>query len=104
MALVYITLAGTMQGYAWGGFDAETEFSTDFLLGGDGPWCKPWDGIREALLEVTSWGDVQGGMGELTFAEITFHYAGASKRSGEGSRRAITRELKPTRNTKDFYV
>jgi hypothetical protein len=96
--LTHITISGQMQGEAWGGFTAETEFSMDFLPNGHSPWAKDWLGIREALLEVTSWGDVIGGMGEITFSQITFHYAGG------GVRVALTRELVATRNTKDFFA
>jgi hypothetical protein len=102
--LTHITISGTMQGEAWGGFTAQTEFSMDFLMP-PAPSMRAarynamvWDGIREALLEVTSWGDVIGGMGEITSAQVTFQYAGG------GVRVAITRELIATRNTKDFFA
>lgn len=97
MELTHITIAGTMRGSAWGctlgddTADMEIEFSMDFAAphAPHSPWKKDWCGMRDALDQATSSGDLIGGQGSIINAYVVFHLVEPGKFLN------VTREINP---------
>lgn len=86
LSLSFIRLQGDMEGEAWGGLSAQSEFRVDYFppsIENETPWRKRWPGLREALIAATAWGDIVGQQGAIIpgSAWLEFHFEGAARSS-----------------------
>lgn len=97
MSLAYITIGGQLRGTIWQpGFDDCTkEFSVDFLPEGEGPYCLPWKGIKDALSYIVQDADFE--FCTVDFAYIVFHFVSPKFRETK------TLELKPGKATANLF-
>lgn len=101
--LVCLALVFTMEGEAWGGFTATQDVSIDFMPprdpNGKLPWCIEWEGLREALLHATNWGDVVGNMGEIVDGYLEWRLV-----NRHGHHQTLTKPLEEMRGAADFMA
>lgn len=89
-SLAFIRICGEMEGEAWNGYTARTEFRVDYLpplARQESPWGKRWPGLREALREATCWGDIIGQQGAIIpgSAWLEFHFEWQGSQGARGS-------------------